>query len=63
MKASELIKELQELIDDVGDLDIKIHNPYGESYGDDFETINVAHVEDIDDDNSLVENYICLEGY
>ena len=30
---------------------------------DDFETINVAHVEDIDDDNSLVENYICLEGY
>jgi len=64
MTASELIKELQELINDVGDLDVKIHNPYGESYEDDFETINIEHVE-VDDyeDAELDANYICLEGF
>ena len=45
MKASELIKQLERLIKKHSDLDIKVHNPYGESYDDDFDTINITHVD------------------
>ena len=53
MLASELIKQLEKLIKKHSDLDITVYNPYGESCEDNFENINIAHV-----DGSLV-----IEGY
>ncbi len=53
MLVSELIKQLEKLVKKHADIDIKVHNPYGESSDDDFENINIAHV-----DGSFV-----IEGY
>lgn len=53
MLASELIKQLEKLIKKHSDIDIKVHNQYGESSDDNFENINIAHV-----DGSLV-----IDGY
>lgn len=53
MLASELIKQLEKLIKKHSDLDITVYNPYGESCEDNFENINIAHV-----DGSFV-----IEGY
>lgn len=64
MKASELINNIQNFIKAYGDLDIKIHNPYGESIEDDFEEINIGHIspEDLDADEAFGE-YFVIEGF
>lgn len=65
MKVSELIKELQKNIKKYGDHDIKIHNPYGESIDDDFENINICHV-DFDDGSDgcgEIEEHFVIEGF
>lgn len=64
MKVSELIKQLEKLIKKHSDLDIKVHNPYGESYDDDFENINIAHI-DFEDgaDDEAVEEHFVIEAW
>jgi hypothetical protein len=64
MLASELIKQLEKFIKKHSDLDIKVHNPYGESYEDDFENINIAHIyfEDGADDEPVEEHFV-IEGW
>lgn len=64
MKASDLINNIQNLVKKHGDLDIKIHNPYGESIEDDFEEINIAHIfpEDLDVDGYFGECFV-IEGF
>lgn len=66
MKASELIKQLEKLIKKHSDLDIKVHNLYGVGYGDNFENINIWHI-DFDDGEGIevmeaVEEHFLIEG-
>ena len=48
-----------------GDLEIKIHNPYGEDPpNDDFDTINISHIDFNDmDDGNVVEECFVIEAY
>lgn len=45
MLASELIKQLEKLIKKHSDLDIKVQNLFGAGYNDNFDTINITHVD------------------
>lgn len=67
MKASELIKQLEKLIKKHADVDIRVHNPYGECYEDNFQNINIFHI-DFDDGEGIVEmeaveEHFVIEGW
>jgi hypothetical protein len=67
MTASELIKEFRKNIKKYGDFAVKIHNTYGESLSDDFENINIVHI-DFDDGEGIevmeaTEEHFVLEGF
>jgi hypothetical protein len=67
MKASELIKQLEKLIKKHADVEVRVHNPFGESYEDNFQNINIVHI-DFDDGEGIevmetVEEHFVIEAW